>query len=80
MLLQSIRMVAFSGPLDHPIFATIALPDKDRPILLAAITARATHLLTGDVQHFGPYFGQQIDGVMILPPAAYLRGFQDEEG
>src|SRR5437762_2502293 len=41
-LLLSIRIIAFSGPLDHPIFATIALPDKDRPILLAAITARAT--------------------------------------
>ncbi len=72
-LLLSIRIVAFSGPLDHPIFATIALPDKDRPILLAAITARATHLVTGDFQHFGPYYGQRIEGALIVPPAEYLR-------
>ena len=72
-LLESIRIVAFSGPLDHPVFATIALPDKDRPILLAAITARATHLVTGDLQHFGPYYGQEIEGVRIMPPADYLR-------
>lgn len=73
-LLLSIGIVAFAGPLDHPIFATIALPDKDRPILLAAITARATHLVTGDQQHFGPYYGQRIEGVLIVPPAEYLRG------
>ena len=41
----------------------LALPDgidlveKDRPILLAAIAARATHLVTGDKDHFGRYFG-----------------------
>ncbi len=73
-LLESIRIVAFSGPLEHPIFATIALPDKDRLILLAALTARATHLVTGDLQHFGPYYGQEIEGVLIMPPADYLRG------
>ncbi len=32
----------------------IFLPEKDVPILLAAIAARATHLLTGDVRDFGP--------------------------
>lgn len=73
-LLLSIRIVPFAGPLDHPIFATIALPDKDRPILLAAITARATHLVTGDFQHFGPYYGQRLKGVLIMPPAEYLGG------
>ena len=79
-LLESIRIVAFSDPLDHPIFATIALPDKDRPILLAAITARATHLVTGDMQHFGPYYGQRIEGVLIVPPAEYLRVAAEGEG
>jgi predicted nucleic acid-binding protein len=49
------------------------LPEKDRPILLAAIAAKATHLLTGDVRHFGAYFGQRIGGVLILPPAEFLR-------
>ena len=51
----------------------ISLPDKDVPILLAAIAAKATHLITGDVRHFGPYFGKNIVGILILPPADYLK-------
>jgi predicted nucleic acid-binding protein len=50
----------------------ISISKKDVPILLDAINARATHLLTGDKQHFGPLFGQKIGGVLILPPAHYL--------
>jgi uncharacterized protein len=49
------------------------LPEKDRPILRAAVRARATHLLTGDLSHFGPFFGQELKGVLVLPPGAYLR-------
>jgi hypothetical protein len=49
------------------------LPEKDVPILLAALEARATHLLTGDVQHFGPYFGERIEGMVIVLPGEYLR-------
>jgi predicted nucleic acid-binding protein len=52
----------------------VTLPAKDAPILLAAIQARATHLLTGDLRHFGPYFGKRIAGVLVLPPADYLAG------
>lgn len=51
----------------------VILPEKDRPILRAAIRAGATHLLTGDVRHFGPYFGRTLAGVRILPPGEYLR-------
>jgi len=51
----------------------IFLPDKDVPILLAAIKARATHLITGDVRHFGPYFGKKIQGVLVLLPSTYLH-------
>jgi predicted nucleic acid-binding protein len=36
----------------------VSLPEKDRPILLAAIRARATHLLTGDKQHFARLYGK----------------------
>ena len=52
---------------------SISLPDKDIPILLAAIEIRATHLLTGDVRHFGPYFGKTVHGVLIMLPGEYLR-------
>jgi predicted nucleic acid-binding protein len=51
----------------------ISLPEKDAPILLAAIEARATHLLTGDVRDFGAYFGKKIAGVVIVLPGEYLR-------
>jgi hypothetical protein len=50
----------------------VDLPEKDRPILLAAIEAGATHLLTGDKTHFGKYFGQTVSGVLILRPREYL--------
>ncbi|MGA2965548.1 MAG: hypothetical protein ABSD64_04995 [Terriglobales bacterium] len=51
----------------------ISLPEKDVPIMLAAIEARATHLLTGDVRHFGQYFGKKIEGIAIVLPCQYLR-------
>jgi len=53
--------------------SAILLPAKDVPILLAAIAANATHLLTGDLRHFGPYFGRRIAGVLILTPGDYLH-------
>ena len=50
----------------------ISLPEKDRPIMLAAIEAQATHLLTGDLRHFGSYFEKRIAGILIMPPGDYL--------
>ncbi len=51
----------------------ISLPEKDLPILLAAIEARSTHLLTGDIRHFAPYFGKKIEGIATVLPGDYLR-------
>lgn len=51
----------------------VILPAKDAPILLAAIEAQATHLLTGDIRHFGAYLGKKIEGIEILLPGEYLR-------
>ena len=50
-----------------------SLPEKDAPILMAAIEARATHLIAGDVRRFGPYFGTTIEGILVLLPADYLK-------
>ncbi len=50
----------------------IVLPEKDRPILLSAIRAKATYLITGDRQHFGSLYGQVISGVTVLRPAEFL--------
>jgi uncharacterized protein len=52
----------------------ISLPGKDVPIMLAAMVAHATHLVTGDVRHFGAYFGKKISGILIVSPGDYLRG------
>ena len=71
-LLRSMRIVP-----EHPDAGDLqrtGLPDKDLPILAAAVGARATHLLTGDVTHFGPLLGRSITGVRVLTPAGYLRG------
>jgi predicted nucleic acid-binding protein len=53
-----------------------SLPEKDRPILLAAMEARATHLITGDIRHFGRYFGKTIEGILVLTPAEYLKSYR----
>jgi len=53
----------------------IVLPDKDRPILAAAVEAKADFLLTGDVNHFGMYFNKTICGVRVLRPAEFLKLF-----
>lgn len=77
---QWARLNVLSGSLQlfeagrTPVPSGIFLPKKDEPILLAAIEAEATHLLTGDVRHFHDYFGKEIAGIMITRPAEYLRG------
>ena len=53
----------------------IELPDKDAPVLLAAIDSACTHLLTGDLRHFGRLYGVTICGVLIQSPAQYLLGY-----
>ena len=51
----------------------VELPSKDEPILRAAIAGRATHLITGDLRHFGRFFGKSIAGIVVLPPAWYFK-------
>jgi uncharacterized protein len=52
----------------------VTLPDKDVPIFLAAIASRATYLVTGDVHHFGQYFGKTIEGILDQAQATFLPG------
>ena len=58
---------------DRKLPSGVSLPDKDAPILLAAIEAQADYLLTGDVRHFGLYFGRKIEGVVIALPSQYFK-------
>jgi predicted nucleic acid-binding protein len=47
------------------------LPAKDAPIFTAAVYCRATHLLTGDIKHFGPIMNQpELCGGMIVQTVA----------
>ncbi len=71
-LLGSVEVVPNAAPTDHPLFLTMELADKDRPVLLAAIGVGATHLLTGDFRHFGPYYGKKMEGVLVMAPGEYL--------
>jgi len=67
---------------------TVALPRrielsaKDQPILLAAIHAKCSHLLTGDHKDFGGFFGRSVKGVRILTVREYLtaRGIDQQVG
>ena len=44
------------------------LPDKDRPVLAAAIRLRCDALVTGDRTHFGSLYGKTIAGVTVHSP------------
>ena len=71
-LLEAVQL-APAITLDPDLRAEIELPQKDLPILGGAVAAKATHLITGDLRDFGPYFGKRLLGVLILPPADYLN-------
>ena len=49
------------------------LPEKDRPVLLAAIGLRCDTLVTGDRTDFGFGFGKTFGGVAIYSPAELAR-------
>ena len=71
-LLDSVEVVTTALPAEHLLYSTVKLPEKDQPILLAAIGTGSTHLLTGDFRHFGPYYGVRLQVVLILLPVDYL--------
>ena len=73
--LQSLvaRMALVEAPPRAALPAGVELVAKDTPILLAAIEAGATQLLTRDRRHFGHLYGNSVSGVKVLMPAAYLR-------
>jgi uncharacterized protein len=78
---QRLRLVSFVQALelvseqtaDEELVKSAGLPPKDVPVLHAAISGRATHLITADKRHFGSLFNQSIGGVMIERAGDYLR-------
>ncbi len=74
-ILSKVRVVSsVSGPA-----CPIDLPEKDRPIFLTAVKCRATHLLTGDIRHFGPFQNNpsRTAGIAIMTVADFLRRLPD---
>jgi predicted nucleic acid-binding protein len=65
-----LREVSVGGPpvADAELSASLPLPEKDRPVLLAAIHHRCACLVTGDRLHFGAFYGKALHGVTILSP------------
>lgn len=59
------RAIEFFDPIPRDIPRHIVLPDKDVPIVLAAIATRSTHLITGGVRHCGRYFGKTIESIFV---------------
>jgi len=53
---------------DSALEATLPLPEKDRPVLAAAIRHGCAALVTGDRSHFGALYGRTIHGVEIHSP------------
>jgi len=51
----------------------VSSSEKDVPILLAAFRAGASHLLTIEIRHFGPYLGRKIEATAVMLPGEYLR-------
>ncbi|MBK7000804.1 MAG: PIN domain-containing protein [Rhodoferax sp.] len=45
------------------------LPEKDRPVLLAAMALQCDALVSGDRTHFGPGYGKTFGGVTVYTPA-----------
>lgn len=69
---EYLSLVQTVPEVDPTITCPINLPDKDRPVIMAAIGAKASYLITGDITHFGKYFGQTIMGVNICLARDYI--------
>ncbi len=69
-LIDSISIIASGSGADCP----VKLPEKDRPIMEAAIRSRATHLLTGNLRDFGALMNKprQTAGIAIQTEAEFL--------
>ncbi|MFB6356437.1 MAG: hypothetical protein ABEJ65_07970 [bacterium] len=73
--IEEVEMVP--TPSEEQITLPVDIPKKDRPVLSAALYANATHLITGDKQDFGQWFGETIRQTKVIPPGAYLNRYSN---
>jgi hypothetical protein len=66
-LLERFEVAPLQGD-PESVTALSALPEKDRPVVLAAVRMRCDALVTGDRTHFGRFYGHRLAGVAIHSP------------
>ncbi|MEZ5605178.1 MAG: hypothetical protein R3E41_13500, partial [Burkholderiaceae bacterium] len=71
-LLAGIETARFRREEPDPQVAAL-LPDKDRPVLAAAIRLGCQALMTGDRTHLGRLYGQSVRGVTIHSPRSHYE-------
>jgi len=52
---------------------TFGLPEKDIPVVKAALDLKCDVLVTGDKRHFGHLYGKKIGETLILSPAGLFE-------
>jgi predicted nucleic acid-binding protein len=75
VVLAGVHLSAFQ-PHAASLDATLAVPEKDRPVLAAAIRLRCDALVTGDRSHFGPLYGKALGGVTIHSPRSLAEALK----
>ncbi len=75
VLMEKIRIIP-----DKPLRLEVGLPDKDQPILGAAIAAQCDYLLTGDRRDFGHLYSKVIEGVTVIDVLSLARIMFDKHG
>ncbi len=69
-LLEAVRVSnLLADPTAFPEIEASGLPEKDLPILRAAVASGATYLVTGDRKHFGDLLAEEVAEVLVLRPA-----------
>lgn len=76
-LLPHLRLAAATPSGGAQAETTAWLPEKDRPVLAAAIRLRCDTLVTGDRTHFGAGYGRAFGGVMIHSPRSLAERLLD---
>ncbi len=74
-ILKDVEVVEHRPNVDCP----ERLVQKDRPIFQAALGCGASHLLTGDLKHFGPLMNRPAEtfGVQVQTIAEFLESLSD---
>lgn len=74
-ILTGVETVPFRS-LDVPPDLEALLPEKDRPVLAAAMVLRCDVLVTGDRTHFGALYGETVRGVTMHSPRSLAEKLQ----